>query len=89
MKAGAKMKGELSQTGALPPNPRDLAHLDQSGCWKGKGKAAPKDGHPSWSPPRRSGRVPALPYPPGGYEDTAMVGTRWQASGFDRVNTCS
>jgi hypothetical protein len=44
-----------------------------------KGKAAQKkDGHPSWSPPRRSGRVPALPCPPGGSSEYALNGADGQ-----------
>jgi hypothetical protein len=47
-------------TGALPLRPRDLTLLRQDGCRMGR-RTPPRPFRPL---SRRSGRIPALPYPP-------------------------
>ena len=55
-----------AQPGALPPDPRSLSHSGlPDGQTKTKGRAI-CPAHRYSHPPRRSGRSPAEPYPPGG-----------------------
>ena len=49
------------ETGALPLRPRDLTQLRQNGCFTTGRLTPPRPFRPL---SRRSGRIPALPYPP-------------------------